>query len=59
MDGAVRRLKKGSFPTIWKKTGKTVIEEPLSKRGRRMVSSTELIWFARILLSERSAQYVG
>ena len=59
VDGAVRRLKKGSFPTIWKKPGKTVIEEPLSKGGRRMVSSTELIWFSRILLSERSAQYVG
>ena len=55
MDGTVRRLKKGSFPTIWKKPGKTVIKEPLLKQGSRMVSSTELIWFSRILLS---AQYV-
>lgn len=59
VDGAVRRLKEGSFPTIWKKPGKTVIEELLSKRGRRMVSSTEVIWFSRVLLSERSVQYVG
>ena len=59
MDGAVRRLKKGSFPTIWKKPGKTVIEELLSKRRPCMVSSTELIWFSRVLLSERSVQYVG
>ena len=57
---SVRRLKKGSFPTgIWKKPEKTVIEELLSKRGRCMVSSTELIWFSRVLLSERSVQYVG
>ena len=59
VDGTVRRLKEGSFPTIWKKPGKTVIEELLSKRGRRMVSSTEVIWFSRVLLSERSVQYVG
>ena len=56
---SVRRLKKGSFPTIWKKPEKTVIKELLSKRGRCMVSSTELIWFSRVLLSERSVQYVG
>ena len=56
---SVRRLKKGSFPTIWKKPEKTVIEELLSKRGRCMVSSTELIWFSRVLLSECSVQYVG
>ncbi|KAK2569162.1 hypothetical protein P5673_006059, partial [Acropora cervicornis] len=30
------RLKKDSFPTIWKKPGKKVIGEPLSKRDRRM-----------------------
>ena len=59
VDGAVRRLKKGSFQTTWKKPGKTVIEEPLSMRSRHMVSSTELIWFSRGLLSERSVQYVG
>ena len=43
VDGSVRRLKKDSFPTIWKKPGKKVIEEPLSKRDRRMVSSTQVI----------------
>ena len=35
--------RKVSFQPFVKKTGKSVIEEPLSKRGRRMVSSTELI----------------
>lgn len=46
VDGTVRRLKKGTFPTIWKKPGKTVIGEPLSKRDRRMVSNTQVIWSA-------------
>ena len=32
VNGTVRWLKKGSFPTIWKKRGKTVIGEPLWKR---------------------------
>ena len=59
MARSVRRLKKGSFPTIWKKPEKTVIEELLSKRGRCMVSSTELIWFSIVLLFECSVQYVG
>lgn len=40
VQGSVRRLKKGSIPTIWKKPGKTVNEDPLLKRSRRMVSST-------------------
>jgi len=38
VDGAVRGLNKGSFPTIWKRPGKPVIGEPLPKQGRRMVS---------------------
>ena len=46
VDGAITKLKKGSFPTVWKKPGKTVIEEHLSKRGCRMVSSTQVIWSA-------------
>lgn len=36
-----------------------MIEEPLLKRGRHMVSSTEVIWFSQVLLSERSVKYIG
>lgn len=33
MDGSVERLNKDSFPTTREKTGKAVIEKPLSKQG--------------------------